>query len=136
MYLCAQNHDLKRGGTFETAKAGTFHSVTAGTSIPLFTKYASIRFDFQNYYVPLQQISTQKCQIRMNKMVINPLNLLKSESSKFSQESAKKRIKTGQKRLESTHHQKVVLMQQSDYQRITRFSTLFLPYPCKYLIIN
>ena len=37
MYLCAQNHDLKRGGTFETAKAGTFHSVTAGTSIPLFT---------------------------------------------------------------------------------------------------
>ena len=30
MYLCAQNHDLKRGGTFETAKAGTFHSVTAG----------------------------------------------------------------------------------------------------------
>ena len=39
MYLCAQNHDLKRGGTFETAKAGTFHSVTAGTSIPLFTDY-------------------------------------------------------------------------------------------------
>jgi hypothetical protein len=39
MYLCAQNHDLKRGGTFETAKAGTFHSVTAGTSIPLFTVY-------------------------------------------------------------------------------------------------
>jgi len=39
MYLCAQNHDLKRGGTFETAKAGTFHSVTAGTSIPLFTNY-------------------------------------------------------------------------------------------------
>ena len=39
MYLCAQNHDLKRGGTFETAKAGTFHSVTAGTSIPLFTHY-------------------------------------------------------------------------------------------------
>jgi len=37
MYLCAQNHDLKRGGTFETAKAGTFHSVTAGTLIPLFT---------------------------------------------------------------------------------------------------
>ena len=35
MYLCAQNHDLKRGGTFETAKAGTFHSVTAGTLIPL-----------------------------------------------------------------------------------------------------
>ena len=31
----AQNHDLKRGGTFETAKAGTFHSVTAGTLIPL-----------------------------------------------------------------------------------------------------
>ena len=40
MYLCAQNHDLKRGGTFETAKAGTFHSVTAGTSIPLFTIYS------------------------------------------------------------------------------------------------
>ena len=40
MYLCAQNHDLKRGGTFETAKTGTFHSVTAGTSIPLFTIYA------------------------------------------------------------------------------------------------
>ena len=39
MYLCAQNHDLKRGGTFETAKAGTFHSVTAGTSIPLFTDH-------------------------------------------------------------------------------------------------
>ena len=39
MYLCAQNHDLKRGGTFETAKAGTFHSVTAGTSIPLFTHF-------------------------------------------------------------------------------------------------
>ena len=52
MYLCAQNHDLKRGGTFETAKAGTFHSVTAGTSIPLFTlkgiegskKYALIAY--------------------------------------------------------------------------------------------
>ena len=42
MYLCAQNHDLKRGGTFETAKAGTFHSVTAGTSIPLFTISAAI----------------------------------------------------------------------------------------------
>ena len=42
MYLCAQNHDLKRGGTFETAKAGTFHSVTAGTSIPLFTDLVSI----------------------------------------------------------------------------------------------
>ena len=40
MYLCAQNHDLKRGGTFETAKAGTFHSVTAGTSIPLFTQHS------------------------------------------------------------------------------------------------
>ena len=38
MYLCTQNYDLKRGGTFETAMAGTFHSVTAGTSIPLFTK--------------------------------------------------------------------------------------------------
>jgi len=37
MYLCTQNYDLKRGGTFETAMAGTFHSVTAGTSIPLFT---------------------------------------------------------------------------------------------------
>lgn len=37
MYLCTQNYDLKRGGTFVTAKAGTFHSVTAGTSIPLFT---------------------------------------------------------------------------------------------------
>ena len=99
-------------------------------------KYVSIRFAFQNYYVPLQQISTQKCQIRMNKMVINPLNLLKSESSKFSQESAKKRIKTGQKRLESAHNQKTVLTQQSDYQRITRFSTLFLPYLCNCLIIN
>ena len=43
MYLCAQNHDLKRGGTFETAKAGTFHSVTAGTSIPLFTYFASVQ---------------------------------------------------------------------------------------------
>ena len=44
MYLCAQtqNHDLKRGGTFETAKAGTFHSVTAGTSIPLFTLHLLI----------------------------------------------------------------------------------------------
>ena len=99
-------------------------------------KYVSIRFDFQNYYVTLQQISTQKCQIRMNKMVINPLNLLKSESSKFSQESAKKRMKTGRKRLESAHNQKTVLTQQSDYQRITRFSILFLPYLCKYLIIN
>ena len=99
-------------------------------------KYVSIRFDFQNYYVPLQQISTQKCQIRMNKMVINPLNLLKSESSKFSQESAKKRMKTDRKRLESTHNQKTVLTQQPDYQRITRFSILFLPYPRKYLIIN
>ena len=99
-------------------------------------KYVSIRFDFQNYYVTLQQISTQKCQIRMNKMVINPLNLLKSESSKFSQESAKKRIKTGRKRLESAHNQKAFLTQQSDYQRITRFSILFLPYLCKYLIIN
>ena len=39
MYLCTQNYDLKRGGTFETAMAGTFHSVTAGTSIPLFTYY-------------------------------------------------------------------------------------------------
>ena len=39
MYLCTQNYDLKRGGTFETAMAGTFHSVTAGTSIPLFTRY-------------------------------------------------------------------------------------------------
>ena len=38
MYLCTRNYDLKRGGTFETAMAGTFHSVTAGTSIPLFTK--------------------------------------------------------------------------------------------------
>lgn len=37
MYLCTQNYDLKRGGTFETAMAGTFHSVTAGTLIPLFT---------------------------------------------------------------------------------------------------
>ena len=99
-------------------------------------KYVSIRFDFQNYYVTLQQISTQKCQIRMNKMVINPLNLLKSESSKFSQESAKKRMKTDRKRLESTHNQKTVLTQQPDYQRITRFSILFLPYPRKYLIIN
>jgi len=35
MYLCTRNYDLKRGGTFETAKPGTFHSVTAGTSIPL-----------------------------------------------------------------------------------------------------
>ena len=99
-------------------------------------KYVSIRFDFQNYYVTLQQISTQKCQIRMNKMVINPLNLLKSESSKFSQESAKKRIKTGRKRLEFAHNQKTVLTQQPDYQWITRFSTLFLPYPRKCLIIN
>ena len=40
MYLCAQNHDLKRGGTFETAKAGTFHSVTAGTLIPLSPIYS------------------------------------------------------------------------------------------------
>ena len=69
-------------------------------------------------------------------MVINPLNLLKSESSKFSQESAKKRIKTGRKRLESAHNQKTVLTQQSDYQRITRFSTLFLPFPRKCMIIN
>ena len=46
MYLCAQNHDLKRGGTFETAKAGTFHSVTAGTSIPLFTIICA---DFAQY---------------------------------------------------------------------------------------
>ena len=99
-------------------------------------KYVSIRFAFQNYYVPLQQISTQKCQIRMNKMVINPLNLLKSESSKFSQESAKKQMKTERKRLESAHNQKTVLTQQSDYQRITRFSTLFLPFPRKCLIIN
>ena len=38
MYLCTRNYDLKRGGTFETAKPGTFHSVTAGTSIPLFTR--------------------------------------------------------------------------------------------------
>jgi len=46
MYLCAQNHDLKRGGTFETAKAGTFHSVTAGTSIPLFTsKYSNSSYN-------------------------------------------------------------------------------------------
>ena len=30
MYLCTRNYDLKRGGTFETAKAGT--------SIPLFTE--------------------------------------------------------------------------------------------------
>ena len=35
MYLCTRNYDLKRGGTFGTAKAGTFHSVTAGTLIPL-----------------------------------------------------------------------------------------------------
>ena len=42
MYLCTQNYDLKRGGTFETAMAGTFHSVTAGTSIPLFTPYWSL----------------------------------------------------------------------------------------------
>ena len=69
-------------------------------------------------------------------MVINPLNLLKSESSKFSQESAKKRMKTDRKRLESAHNQKTVLTQQSDYQRITRFSTLFLPFPRKCLIIN
>ena len=69
-------------------------------------------------------------------MVINPLNLLKSESSKFSQESAKKRIKTGRKRLEFAHNQKTVLTQQPDYQWITRFSTLFLPYPRKCLIIN
>ena len=33
MYLCTQNYDLKRGGTFETAKAGTL--------IPLFTEYSS-----------------------------------------------------------------------------------------------
>ena len=47
MYLCAQNHDLKRGGTFETAKAGTFHSVTAGTLIPLSPHYKFLtpRFD-------------------------------------------------------------------------------------------
>ena len=51
-------------------------------------------------------------------MVINPLNLLKSESSKFSQESAKKRMKTDQKRLESAHNQKMVLTQQSDYQLV------------------
>ena len=42
MYLCTQNYDLKRGGTFETAMAGTFHSVTAGTSIPLFTSTVTI----------------------------------------------------------------------------------------------
>ena len=69
-------------------------------------------------------------------MVIDPLNLLKSESSIFSQESAKKRIKTGQKLLESAHNQKMVLTQLPDYQRITKFSTLFLPYLRKYLIIN
>ena len=69
-------------------------------------------------------------------MVINPLNLLKSESSKFSQESAKKRMKTDQKRLESAHNQKMALTQQSDYQWITRFSTLLLPYLNKCLIIN
>ena len=42
MYLCTRNYDLKRGGTLETAKAGTFHSVTAGTSIPLFTGYIGL----------------------------------------------------------------------------------------------
>ena len=53
MYLCAQNHDLKRGGTFETAKAGTFHSVTAGTSIPLFTNKKPLR---PAHFIPLQPV--------------------------------------------------------------------------------
>ena len=61
MYLCTQNYDLKRGGTFETAMAGTFHSVTAGTSIPLFTKNAKERLEsawkLKNNGVPLDIIT-------------------------------------------------------------------------------
>jgi hypothetical protein len=48
MYLCTQNYDLKRGGTFETAMAGTFHSVTAGTSIPLFTSKGQILVNIED----------------------------------------------------------------------------------------
>ena len=40
MYLCTRNYDLKRGGTFETAKAGT--------SIPLFTEKKDIFPSMQN----------------------------------------------------------------------------------------
>ena len=64
MYLCAQNHDLKRGGTFETAKAGTFHSVTAGTSIPLFTQSGGLRknwvTNWRPYSIPHSAINCVK----------------------------------------------------------------------------
>ncbi len=56
MYLCTQNYDLRRGGTFETAKTGTFHSVTAGTLIPLFADLAKLRVHNNNFlvnYIPV-----------------------------------------------------------------------------------
>ena len=91
---------------------------------------------FEIKVVPLQPTRSMVRDRFESKRENGWLNLLKSESSKFSQESAKKRMKTDRKRLKSAHNQKTVLTQQSDYQQITRFSTLFLPFHRKCLIIN